>query len=1474
MKNTANKFNRANAALKGFAIHDGFMGDETLIHLVQDKGFRELSDRLCNESFRAYRDYYLSFERKTEKLLFQKKDLLKAKALYTEWLEKSLHYLGFADFNQATIKHPEEGHIPYWESPQATHSLAVFICNDTHAPASAFETGGWLTDLDGEVLFNSSCKETLCEQVEKSLKETGHSEAILLMPFNFYYFRAESHMTGQCLEANITEIMSAGSDEPLALLSHLFHERFFAFSQTNDEDVPEDDAASASQETIKLTASSQLFKEDLELARQITEQLHQQVTLALEILCNERLAVDSDLLKTALKKKSNHKMSEAVFKDGLFILYRILFILYAESREHDKGKSFLPIKNAQYHSFYSMEHLLSWAEDYLIREKRGTADPEGTYLWGALQSLFVLLRRGVALNGGEVVSPYNGQLFSPEHSQLFAAEPGLRDQAISRMLLALGKVGGADTGRRLNFSSLGIEQLGAVYEAMLAQKPMILMQDHQWVPAHGGGYGLVAVDFAEHMGLQRRKDNEQNKFDDIINLKRPGKIPRKGKFVLASMGGSKRQTAAFYTPPKLAAFLVRRTLKPLVEGKTVEEILNVRLVEPAVGSGGFLIAAARYMAQHLLAAKVKERHEEVRGRKDITARDLQRCKRQIVEQCLYGVDINPLSIQLCRTALYLECLIEGEPLPFLHHHLKAGNSLIGAEFQSRHEVTWQPGFEFSTLFDIPFQQINIDNKLWQAWDDYRRAYGKTANADHLEPIFKQKQAELALEKRGLLVEEWQVWARAKQTQVNCFLQLVKTAHDEFEQIQNNAEVIDRLDDRNKDRLALLPDMDPVLIEAYDMNIDETLERKRKQALITELGKKIYAERVSHQRAYLRLKALGDLNTALWYWPLDQYQHYPRFSVYRELCDWMLNENTLIRGRKGKNLSTAAFKGLKIALGVAKNHQFFHWQVEFAHIFADVKNNRFGFNAVISNPPWKVVGVKDKEVFPEMDPQFMSTAPENKAKRLQTLYELKPSAAKLWLDMFYFNSALSNYWRSGKQSKIKPEGQIDQCVLFTLTSENCVSDKGGRIGLIANRSSLFTNKATKNIRQHFFEKWGLEESISFVNTIGIFEIHSHIEFLCLIGNQGGSKRQPRFIHGVTDPNDLDIIEKNIESKELLTIEKGHKPVELNLDIIEKSFSRDSLSIPGLKDQRQLDVARALHETSGPVVYLGQIDCSVKSGIHQTSGPQKGMSQFAEKIPAHELPTLTDIRSGKKTKWVPLYRGRQFNLFEPMVGGFSEQNFTFNQHGLRERLAGQVDFDKATLVWRAISQKGNQRTLITSFIAKGVWCDNSVWAIQFKSDMDLWRLKFLLSSSAVDFCLRNICSVNVTLETVKCLPLTNYSSEFMIQGIIAIKKMEERGKNLQGMAKIDALVWLHYGINHPVLNRENLAWLVNTQFPTLLRHNPGYADLVLNAYDEYKNLPPNIQANIFSLKPETEVTNNEPAINKKTSNVIPIRKFPSR
>ncbi|NOY71752.1 MAG: hypothetical protein GXP14_05150 [Gammaproteobacteria bacterium] len=90
------------------------------------------------------------------------------------------------------------------------------------------------------------------------------------------------------------------------------------------------------------------------------------------------------------------------------------------------------------------------------------------------------------------------------------------------------------------------------------------------------------------------------------------------------------------------------------------------------------------------------------------------------------------------------------------------------------------------------------------------------------------------------------------------------------------------------------------------------------------------------------------------------------------------------------------------------------------------------------------------------------------------------------------------------------------------------------------------------------------------------------------------------------------------------------------------------------------------------------------------------------------------------------------------------------------------------------------------------------------------------------------------------------------MILIKAMETGQNTMQNRARIDALVWLHYGINHPVLNRDNLQWLVTTQFPTLLKHHPDYPQFVMQAYDQYQKLTPNIQHNVFALKSETAKT----------------------
>lgn len=1458
----ARKFNKANAATTGFEIHNGLMNEETLIHLVQDNSFADLMTRYRNDKMRVFRDTYREFELKSKKYQTSGKDE-KLQELVTNWIKESLSYLGYADFKEDSIKlSDDKGHVPVLRAPTDAHSVAIFLCNDIKCQSQAFETGYLLTTISGETQIDPQIKKswTLCEQVEKSMKQAGISEALLILPYYIYYFRSDAQLSEQCLEINVSDLMRADNDEALVLATHLLNESFFRFQLSavadeegetveseKEDDESEEEAEGGGATQTKITPSSNLFKEDLELARQITEELHKQVTLALELLANERIEVDSELKAASQLKGKNSQVAQELFEDGLFILYRTLFVLYAEA------KKFLPIENKQYASFYSMDHLIDWAEDYLVREKRGIADHEGTYLWGALKALFTLLRRGIQLEGDMLVSPYNGQLFSPDHAKTYDNGPLLRDAAVARVLIALTKVGGDEIGRRWHFGNLGIEQLGAVYEAMLTQKPMVLMEPHEWVPAHGGGVGLVSRSFADAMELERfQKEDEaartkrrgksskakgsKNDLDTFIPKSRPAFTPTKGKFVLATMGGKRRQTASFYTPPKLAQFLVKRTLRPLVEGKTVDEILNVRLIEPAVGSGGFLIAAVRYMAEHLLKAKQRENHIDIRGLDKFTLKDIQKCKRQICEKCLYGVDINPLSVELTRTSLYLECLVEGEPLPFLHHHLKSGNSLLYAEFQNRSLTTWGNKKEdsklFPTIFDIPADHLELKKDILLAWNDMQAAQGLPQNSDQINDTFKEKLASIKGERKSIGIEKWYSFAQEMQKSVEVFLSYVKDAQLDFEKIQNNPSIVDGLEERYKDRLAMIPDMDEVLIESYGVSVDPKLENKRKKALINEYGVKRYDQIVKKQRAYMRLKTLGDLNVSMWFWPIDKYDFFPSYGIYRELCEWLLSPEGLDRNKKSKNLSPKALKTLKIVFKTAQEHNFFHWQVEFGHIFYDFK----GFSAITSNPPWKVVATKKKFVIPQLDPQFSKSKKSKRNERLKKLYTTKKEVTKIWYSECFSSFNLSNFWTNGNLSKIHLKEKGDLCTLFLMLSELLISSSG-RSGLLLNKTSVYANKATKDMRVHLFGDWGLELGCSFVNTLSIFEIHKQMEFSILIG-QRKKNTLPMFVNGITDPNDLEKIHYCVDHGS--SRKENFEAISITLDEIKKFYSRSNYSIPAFTSEKQREMAKALHTANGSVSYIDSIASVtlIKKGLNVTDGPKKGMSKYTEDISPKDLPKTCDVINEVNTnkKWMPLFKGKHFSYLDPLLPELLNNDFLFEQYLKYEKKFQEVDFDKKTLAWKCISASDNSRTLCVSILPKGVWIDNSVWGVQCETMEDLSKLFLIWSSLASDFLLRLISGVNINIGNMLSLPIPLYNS-YALNEALKIYSLKDTSphpkKKLQ--AKIDALIWIHFGMGVKPLDRDGLEWLCNTQFPLIKKNDPEYIEMVLAEYDKYISDP---------------------------------------
>ena len=295
---------------------------------------------------------------------------------------------------------------------------------------------------------------------------------------------------------------------------------------------------------------------------------------------------------------------EAALADALTIVYRILFLLFAEAR------GLVPQWHPVYRESYTIESLRPAAE--------GHAAPAG--LWQALQAIARLAHRGCTAGTLRVV-PFNGRLFAPSAAPLAEAFV-LDDRLVREVLLAVTTRRAADRRERITYADLGVEQLGAVYERVL-----------DYVPGTAAG-GITLTP-----------------------------------------SGRRKSTGTFYTPRSMTEYLVRRTLAPLVRGRTPEGILSLRVVDPAMGSGAFLVAACRYLADAYEEALIAE---GTVARADLTVADRAAFRRAVAQRCVYGVDLNPTAVQLARLSVWLYTLAADRPLTFLDHHLRAGNTLAGA----------------------------------------------------------------------------------------------------------------------------------------------------------------------------------------------------------------------------------------------------------------------------------------------------------------------------------------------------------------------------------------------------------------------------------------------------------------------------------------------------------------------------------------------------------------------------------------------------------------------------------------------------------------------------------------------------------------------------------------------------------------------------------------------------------------------------
>jgi hypothetical protein len=509
-----------------------------------------------------------------------------------------------------------------------------------------------------------------------------------------------------------------------------------------------------------------LLRRSREYQGTVTEDLAEQVFSGLELLLKGfQTAAErdqSELLRNALERDEDH-----LYRGLLTVMLRMVFILYAEDR------SLLPVE----HPLYAKRMSLLGLFEKLQRDNGNFPDSMSNRFgaWGHIISLSRTIYLGVD-HGDFHIPPRQGDLFDPHRYSFLEGWTGDSSPVITQTARSEVKVPTVDDGtvfallqsllifkgQRLSYRTLDVEQIGSVYEALMGYQvyqcdsPTIaiklnnkkgsakywlesstvlaqpIAQRLKWLQSECGFDKTVATKIKKMLDDSNKElpANPNAVIEGLLGLAAGKKedvykqLAVVGQYILQP-GQERRRSGSHYTPRALTAPIVSKTLQPLLsclgEVRTAEQILDLKICDPAMGSGAFLVECCRQLADELVAAWGRS-HEIEKIAANCPEGDVVAHARRLVAQCcLYGVDKNIMAVQLAKLSLWLFTLARELPFTFLDHSLRYGDSLVGFNFEQIKAFHWKPTQQLTFLEDEIKQAldevVNIRKEIHQLAKD-------------------------------------------------------------------------------------------------------------------------------------------------------------------------------------------------------------------------------------------------------------------------------------------------------------------------------------------------------------------------------------------------------------------------------------------------------------------------------------------------------------------------------------------------------------------------------------------------------------------------------------------------------------------------------------------------------------------------------------------------------------------------------------
>lgn len=1016
----------------------------------------------------------------------------------------------------------------------------------------------------------------------------------------------------------------------------------------------------------------------------VTKDLKEGVIHAVESLANEAIYYIHEVQSKDIDE-TDDAFEQNVKDDCITIVYRLLFIFYAEARPE---LGILPTDNEVYLNGYSLDKL----RDLESVEMQKPATQDGYFIHDSLWRLFSMIHNGynesliqrtkeakddneVPLSRTFAVKKIDSPLFDDDKLKVLG---GIKYrnfvwQSIIRELSLTKPDSKHKTIGRISYANLGINQLGSVYESLLAYRGFYAEEDYTEVFKAGAekdGTYLVPASRVDDF----HEDEKKYEQDGSLHI-----IP-KGTFIYRLNGRDRKKSASFYTPEVLTQSTVKYTLKGFIDRLKdpndpfcAQDLLKLKILEPAMGAAAFQNEVIDQIAEAYITYREKElgKHVSPTNRRN----EIQRVKAYIATKNVYGVDLNPTAIELGKLSLWLNVIHRDMETPYFGHRIALGNAVIGA---------WLKVYDKSDLYKAEKHGGVTTKLVCTEW------WTKAPHKVHFDAAGKK--------------------VRRKKDEIYHFLLPDKNmlgVLSIMEQKKANPDAVKRMNRIKKDwirpltegdisklqRLSDKIDLLLVKFQQYQTKVDrltgnnftvwgQTHKPAPNFGMTYEEKQQLTDTRNSRDSEYHKLKTVMDYWCSLWFWEYKDAELLPTRDEYWSDIDGILgidldkavteqryrlrgkvkngmedmfsqkqyeivfdfgdtdkvgeptaeDEETVVSSKEEANNIISQYKDKQtlfstprtpIVQRLADRYYFFHPMLEFIEVFW----LRDGFDIICGNPPWIKLEFDEQgiisERFPEVAIRKMS-APDVRKMR-DRLFSESPDVEKLYHDEETENAGDAAYMNAycNYPLLVGQQTNLYKCVLENVLDE--INDNGFA-GLLT-PESIYDDPKGQPLRKELYKH--LMYHFQYQNELRLFaEVHHHTEY----GGQllhGRRSSPPRFasIANLFTPDTVDkcfahdghgicggIKDENGNWNTAAHKDRivwfGEKELKVLADTFENNAEWDSTKLVSIHTNSVLDV---LEHFSDLPKTLSDCNISCEAGFHETNDVDRGIIKRCTKYP---------------------------------------------------------------------------------------------------------------------------------------------------------------------------------------------------------------------------------------------------------------------